>query len=151
MVGSHVHLLFVVWRKEEFRTGEYLMINKGPCSLWDTGGMLGGSELDLPRVRGVLTEREPSGPSLLRPFPETWWSTCLCSKCDPGCSHCSSCPPPVWRREMSYLAKQVSRSSQPHTEIRLHSLCAGSMEHQLRGILLGGAGWEHLFLGPGSL
>ena len=47
--------------------------------------MLNGSELDLPRVRGVLTEWEPSGPGLLRPFPETWWSTCLCSKYDPGC------------------------------------------------------------------
>lgn len=34
------------------------------------GGFLGKSELDLPRARGVLTEREPSGPCL-RPLPET--------------------------------------------------------------------------------
>ena len=52
---------------------------------------------------------------------------------------------------MSFLAKQVSRSSQLHTEIQLHSLCARSTEHQLKEILLGGAGWEHLFLGPGTL
>ena len=36
MVGSHVRLFLVDWRKEEFNAGEYVMIHKGPCSLWDS-------------------------------------------------------------------------------------------------------------------
>jgi len=36
MVGSHVHLSLVDWRKEEFKAGEYVMIHKGPFSLWDS-------------------------------------------------------------------------------------------------------------------
>ena len=36
MVGSHVHLFLVDWRKEEFKAGEYVMIHEGPCSLWDS-------------------------------------------------------------------------------------------------------------------
>lgn len=36
MVGSHVHLFLVDWRKEEFKAGEYVMIHEGPCCLWDS-------------------------------------------------------------------------------------------------------------------
>ena len=35
MVHSHVHLLLENWRKE-FIASEYMMIHKGPCSLWDS-------------------------------------------------------------------------------------------------------------------
>lgn len=49
------------------------------------------------------------------------------------------------------LAGNTARSTQLHTEICLHSLCAGSATNLFGEILLGGGSWGPAFLGPGSL
>lgn len=66
MVGSHVFFFFLTdWQKEEIEAGESMKIQQETCFFCGVaGGFLGKSELDLPRARGVLTEREPSGPCL---------------------------------------------------------------------------------------
>ena len=57
--GFYVHLFLADWRKEEFQTGESIMVQDRPCSLWVVPGKIQGGELDLPRARGALTELWP--------------------------------------------------------------------------------------------
>ena len=74
MVDSYVHLLFADWRKEEFQTGESVMIQERPSSLWGSpreDGKRGA--LDLPRTRGALTEGR-LWPKPTETLPETWRS-----------------------------------------------------------------------------
>ena len=51
------------------------------------------------------------------------------------------------------IQKKKKCQDLPNSTQRFNSTlhCAWLTEHQLKEILLGGAGWEHLFLGPRSL
>ena len=82
MVHSHVHLLLENWRKE-FIANEYIMIHKGPCSLWDSLEKCCGEVSWSTQGQMSPHRMRTLWPGLLRALPETWWSTFLCSKCEP--------------------------------------------------------------------
>ena len=150
MVHSHVHLLLENWRKE-FIANEYIMIHKGPCSLWDSLEKCCGEvswstqgQMSPHRMRTLWPrpiETLPRNMMIHFSLQQMW-------TLDAATAH----PAFLLFEEGKRVAWQKCQDL-PSSIQRFHSTphCAKSAEHQLKEILLGGAGWEHLFLGPGSL